>query len=139
MAWQRPPSSYKQGDEHFSWLTDKEGFTVIKDREGFYVYADKGNDGRLKASARRVGFSNPNSLNLKKNLKPDKDKLLDDALKSNEKPSMKAYELWKQSSPRKAENTTGLLLLTERANVNYGLSQLHCFVITPEHHQVLVL
>jgi hypothetical protein len=29
--------------------------------------------------------------------------------------------------------------LTERANVNYGLSQLRRFVITPEHHQVLVL
>jgi hypothetical protein len=102
------PALFLQGDEHFSCLTDEEGFTVVKDREGFYVYADKGNDGRLKASARRVGFTNPNSLNLKKNLKPDKDKLPDDALKSNEKPSKKAYELWKQSSPRKAENTTGL-------------------------------
>ena len=102
------PALFLQGDEHFSWLTDEEGFTVVKDRDGFYMYADKENDGRLKAvPSKRVGFTNPNSLNIEKNLKPDKDKRPDDALKSNEKPSKNAYELWKQSSPRKAENTTG--------------------------------
>lgn len=101
------PALFLQGDEHFSWMSDEEGFTVVQDLRGYYVYADKKNDGRLTPSTKRVGFINPSTLKLEKSLKPDIDKRPDDALKSDEKPSKKAYERWKLSLPKKAETTPG--------------------------------
>ena len=58
-----------KGDEHFNWNEDKDGYTILRDK-GWYKYAEKGNNGHLKASNHLVGKANPKALGLQKRLKP---------------------------------------------------------------------
>lgn len=69
----KTPELFLNGDEHYSWKTDKKGYTVIQNEQGWYVYARKV-DGELVSSGARVGYSNPKKLGLTTNLKTDPDK-----------------------------------------------------------------
>ena len=69
----KTPELFLNGDEHFSWKTDKKGYTVIQNEQEWYVYARKV-DGELVSSGIRVGYGNPKKLGLAKHLKTDPDK-----------------------------------------------------------------
>lgn len=67
------PKLFLKGNEHYSWMADKQGYTVIQDAQGWWVYA-KQEDGLLLSSGVHAGYGNPKKLGLTTNLKGDPSK-----------------------------------------------------------------
>lgn len=96
---------FLSGDEYFNYFHTKEGYFIKQGMDGFYYFADQpGNE--IITTKYKVGVDEPDLLNIKKWLKPDKNDIIEQInLKSIEKSkSNKKDELILASKTGKLSN-----------------------------------
>lgn len=129
------PQLWLKGNQHYSWMVDRNDYTVMKDSNGWWVYAQK-EDGDLVPSRFRVGFTNPKKLGLTPHLKTDPKKRPIDNLLQHDDGALKDHrELLKvptsalcnfngtKDSPCRLKGLVMLIQFSDHSEVSNGWKQ----------------